>query len=205
MVSCELCRKEFKTRQALCGHLRFEHPQQVATGATAPATPAVAEEKTQPITEILERQEEILSAVDDGVRRLLELQVKTLSAIDSGVDQILAKMDALSRDYEPMRHGLCQDKGCLTCRSVINQTGQFAKGQVLSTPGVREAISFHEKMQGLGMNEGWSDVKEIWEAAETHRLLRSPATLEDVDTIGKEFGRAFPPGWVSSIMESLGR
>ena len=70
MVSCEICGKEFKTPQALNGHVRFKHgTHPAATGASESVATPVTPVDTQNATEGVVAQ--MLEHLDDRIGELL--------------------------------------------------------------------------------------------------------------------------------------
>ena len=97
MVSCSICGKEFKTPQALNGHVRFKHgTQPAATRVTEPAATPVPPEATQSDSESAIAQ--MLEQLDDRIGRAAQDVIRGIP----GVPEAIAFAKAMSdrgKDY----------------------------------------------------------------------------------------------------------
>jgi len=176
MVSCSICGKEFKTPQALNGHVRFKHgTQPAATGATEPAAIPVGPGATQSDSESAIAQ--MLEQLDD---RISELLVELPARVTAGVEAAMAQR----REPEPM-HGTCGDGNCQDCRSEINRIGRAAQDVIRGIPGVPEAIAFAKTMSERGKDYGWNQAPDVAAAIDQHLMdTRQIDPEEWLDALG---------------------
>jgi len=126
MEKCELCKREFKTRQGVAGHMRFKHPSNTGSEPSEDAAQLVTKrdmrEHLAATQMTLEQHQQVLVSVDEGIDQMLEgmsglaSRIATITQTLSDHTAELKSLDGFRQLIgEPSHHPKGSDHSCESC------------------------------------------------------------------------------------------
>jgi len=151
MERCELCNREFATRQGLVGHQRFKHPPDSSsspgpTQGDQVVTQRMMKEYSADIQAALDRHQGILMSIDETGVQFLEWPELIRAMIHQEFEDHLASRQQI-RD-------------------------EFGR-EFLEIPGLQDAFEFYQRSKESNQIENWYDVPGVKEIIDRYRLMNT--------------------------------
>jgi len=186
MDKCELCSREFATRQGLVGHQRFKHPPDSSsspgpTPGDQVVTQRVLKEVSADINAALDRHQGILMSIDETVVQSLEEPELIRAMIHQEFEDHLASRQLIRDEY-----------------------GR----EFLGMPGVHDALEFYQRSKERNQKypdqqvvENWCDVPGVKEIIDEYRVRN---ILIEVPTVPKGLDDTQIQSTIPTVPKGLG-